>query len=85
MYFDEVMQKFREVYKKNKETKAYLVHDDNGMIVEFFPQLEDELIQYHIVKDSDIKRADLNNTVGYVDHLNTDLLLSNNWSFCEEE
>lgn len=81
MFYDEAMQKFREAYKKDKNTKSYLRCDDDGLITEFIPQLDDKTIQYHIVGGE--YHNETNNNVGYVDHLNIDLLLSDKWIFIE--
>ena len=82
MFYDEAMQKFREEYEKDKDTKIHLIHEDEEMIVEFFPQLDNNLIQYCVIKDKE--DSGLNNTVGYISKLNIDMLLSNNWSLIEE-
>lgn len=82
MFYDEAMQKFREEYEKDKDTKTHLIHENKEMIIEFFPQLDDNLIQYCVIKDK--KDSGINNTVGYVDNLNINLLLSNNWELMEE-
>lgn len=68
-----------KLIKKNKNTKSYLRYDDDGLITDFIPQLEDGLIQYCIVGGK--YGNETNNNVGYVDHLNIDLLLSDKWLF----
>ena len=79
MFYDEAMQKFREEYEKDKNTKSCLKYDDDWLITEFIPQLEDGLIQYCIVGGK--YSNETNNNVGYLDHLNIDLLLSDKWLF----
>lgn len=81
MFYDEVMNKYRGIYQKDKDTKAYLVHEDEKGAVEFFPQLEDDIIQYSVV-EGDFEAT--NNSVGYVDHLSLHLLLSDKWSLIEK-
>lgn len=82
MYYDEAMAQFRKEYKGKD---IYLLFEDEVEKTEFFFEIEnDEIINimYCIIKDNG---QEVNNTVGYIDHLKLKYLLSKNWSVIERK